>query len=255
MRQLLTYSNVNVHILTRKESEQIAKKEIESLSKKMDYSLNNTINYHVVNLSSKKDISSFCEKWNKENSRLDVLINNAALVPQTFGLSVDDEELQFSVNIMSYVRLMQGLLPSLKNSQYINGPKIVNVASQYTQPVDMKNIQWSKDTYNSTSAYKQSKAADRMLSYAASKIYKQYNVNVYSCHPGVTESKLLRGLNGKPFDSADKSAQTPVFLAMNDEVGSKETGLYFVEKTVIPCPFCKNEKKVAELWDYCVQHM
>jgi len=92
-----------------------------------------------------------------------------------------------------------------------------------------------------------------MLAYAASKIYKEENINVYSCHPGVTDSKLLEGLGGSGFDSADKSAQTPVYLAMDDKIGSKETGLFFVNKNITPCQFCKDEKKVKELWDYCIK--
>jgi len=212
MRQVLQYSNVDLHIIVRQESEKNAKTTVDTLLKKMDSSLNNNITYHIVDLSSKKDISTFCEKWNKDISRLDVLINNAAIVPQSFELSVDKEELQFSVNIMSYFRLTEGLLPSLMNSQYINGAKVVNVASQYTQTVEMKNIQWSKNSYDSNSAYRQSKAANRMLAYAASKKYKQYNINVYSCHPGVTESKLLKGLGSMGWESADKSAETPVFF-------------------------------------------
>jgi len=38
---------------------------------------------------------------------------------------------------------------------------------------------------------------------------------------------------------------------MNDKIGSNETGSFFVNKSATPCKFCKDEKKVEELWDYC----
>ena len=93
-----------------------------------------------------------------------------------------------------------------------------------------------------------------MLTYKASQIFteKGYNIGVYSCHPGVTSSNVLSGLGfGSGWDSAAKSAKTPLYCVTNNSVGLKQSGCFFVNSKPQDCQFCRDKKKVQIIWDYC----
>merc|ERR1712154_187775 len=140
------------------------------------------------------------------------------------------------------------------------GAKVVNVASNYTVALDSKVEKClnfgvaDKARYDSNEQYKRCKAANRMLSYEASRVWsaKGYYVGVYSCHPGVTTSNVLKGLGfGGGYDSAAECAETPLFCAFNDAVGLKQTGLFYSHSKPKKCVYCKDEKRLKALWDYC----
>ena len=157
-------NNIELHITAR--NEQKAKKLVESLNKSCKNLQNKnetgcSIEYHIVDLSSRTDINKFITNWpkNRNNTKLDVLINNAAIVPQNFQVSKDtNEELQFAVNIMSYIRLANGFHPHLSKSTHNNGARIVNVASQYTEQPEYINVN-GKTQLNYTTANKYSMCA------------------------------------------------------------------------------------------------
>lgn len=262
---LLDYdNNVELHLIARNESK--VKKLVESLKQssnnlKNSAKTNCSVEYHIVDLSSKTDINKFSENWGKrKNNKLDVLLNNAAIVPQNFQTSKDTgEELQFAVNIMSYIRMAHGLSKYLCKSTHNNGARIVNVASQYTEQPGFITVNGKKqmnyttaNKYNSNGAYRQSKAADRMLTKKMSQVYSKDKIYTYSCHPGVTTSNLLKGLGmNHGWDSASKSAQTPVYLAMSSNVKKQDSGSFYKNKAKSNCNFSKDQKKVDQLWDFC----
>ena len=89
---------VSLHLLVRNENK--AKDLIDkSLAKSMHKTSSVTV--HKVDLSSKASMDSFIESFNNEHTFLDVLINNAAIVPNKHMTSEDGHELQFAVNVMS----------------------------------------------------------------------------------------------------------------------------------------------------------
>eukprot|EP01084_Bolivina_argentea_P155301 270643_1 len=270
--KICSKQNVSLHLLVRNKQ-----KAITLIKKTLSKSIHSSskIQYHMVDLSSKKSINSFIQNFIKTYSYLDILINDAAIVPNAYKQSIDDEELQFSVNVMCYMRLMNGLLPLLINSgkdkkrrysdikqlaQYGECAKVVNVASQYTTTLSSNPAQTfnlsskQKYEYNSNQQYKKCKAANRMLSFKAAQLWKKegYNIGVYSCHPGVTTSNVLQGLGfGGGSDSAEQSAKTPVFCASSAAVGLKQSGQFFVNRKVRDCQYCKDKSKVEIIWNYC----
>jgi NAD(P)-dependent dehydrogenase (short-subunit alcohol dehydrogenase family) len=112
---------------------------------------------------------------------------------------------------------MAELAPTLKAAP---GARIVNVASNYAGDFDIGDLQFTRRRYESNSAYRQSKQADRMLTWAAAcSLYKDSRVLVNACHPGVVTSQLLQSLGmSSGFDSAQKGAATPLYLALSPEV-------------------------------------
>jgi hypothetical protein len=93
--------------------------------------------------------------------------------------------------------------------------------------------------------------SNRMMSKHASKLFAPDHISVNACHPGVVTSALLSGLGmAKGFDSADKGAATPIYLACHPAVQGV-SGEYFVDNKVVPDKFSVDEKKNEMLWSLC----
>ena len=108
----------------------------------------------------------------------------------------------------------------------------------------------------SNSAYKQSKAANRMLTKKLSQIYSKDNIYVYTCHPGVTSSNVLTGLGfGFAGDSSVSCSRTPIYLAMSNDVKKKDTGSYYKNSKKQLCEFSGNQKNVDTLWQFCKNYL
>lgn len=97
--------------------------------KKESKNENADIRLFVMDMSSKTSILAFA-KWAHDNFEyVDVLINNAATVPQTRETTKDGLETQFGVNVFAYYILMTQLRDLLAKSRV--GARVVNVASNY----------------------------------------------------------------------------------------------------------------------------
>jgi NAD(P)-dependent dehydrogenase (short-subunit alcohol dehydrogenase family) len=81
----------------------------------------------VADLSSQAQIRRLADQFKQQFDRLDVLINNAGIIPQTRQVSSDGYEMQFAVNHLAYFLLTNLLLDLLKASA---PARIVNVSSQ-----------------------------------------------------------------------------------------------------------------------------
>jgi len=222
---------------------------------------NTNVQVEQVDLASARSIANFAARVSaRPNARLDVLINNAAIVPRKREKSVDGLELQFATNVLSYFLLTALFQPLLKHTSELSrkagtGPtRIVNVASMYAGGLDLSDLHFEKRKYDPNQAYRQSKQANRMLSWEAAKRYEGDGIIVHSCHPGVVSSKVLSGLGfGVGFDTAAKGAATPVFLA-SAPAGRLGTGRWWKNGRQLSCKWQKPKEANNEaLWERCEQ--
>jgi len=77
--------------------------------------------------------------------------------------SVDGVELTFATNVLGYYLLMRELLDLLRASA---SARIVNVASTFASDLDLDDLQFERRPFAGVQAYAQSKACDRMLTWA-----------------------------------------------------------------------------------------
>lgn len=119
--------------------------------------------------------------------------------------------------------------------------------------LSVDDLQFSTRPYDTMAAYKQSKQADRMLSWhAASALFGPGSgVTVNAMHPGVTTSNILTGLGYQQgWDSDAKCAETAIFLATSDTVAGTN-GKYFVDSEERPCEWQGTPEANAALWARC----
>jgi NAD(P)-dependent dehydrogenase (short-subunit alcohol dehydrogenase family) len=211
-----------------------------------------------LDTSSQESIREFVKEFRKKYRRLDVLINNAAMnrgtLPKTN--SADGIELTFATNVLGYFLLIQELLDLLKKSA---PSRIINVASQYASDLDLDDLQFERRPFESFKAYAQSKACDRLLTWALARRLEGTGVTANAMTPGlITETGLYRNAPSELMQrltqysggrTSAQGADTAVWLA-SDPKFEKVSGKFFEDREEVPCEF-RNKKNEEKLWRIC----
>ncbi len=210
-----------------------------------------------IDTSSQQSIRDFARQYRGKYSRLDVLINNAGMNRGTRGRanSVDGIEETFATNVLGYSLLTQELLDLLKASA---PSRIVNVASTFASDLDLDDLQFERRPFDSTKAYAQSKACNRMLTWALARRLEGTKVTVNAMAPGlVVDTGLYRHappeflirLRQRGDRSVAQGADTAVWLASSPNL-DKVSGKFFYDRQEIPCEF-RNTANEEKLWKIC----
>jgi len=141
----------------------------------------------VVDLASASSINEFVRVvLQRYGSRIRLLVNNAGIINRAKVITQDGMEMMFQVNVWAYFKLMNALLPTLAH----NGPSsIVNVASGAAYygsehgSLRIDDMEFNTRKYDPWTAYAQSKEADLLLTWKASRITAKVVVN--AVHPGI----------------------------------------------------------------------
>ncbi|HUH96171.1 MAG TPA: SDR family NAD(P)-dependent oxidoreductase [Anaerolineales bacterium] len=211
-----------------------------------------------MDASSQKSIREFAQEIYQKYSGLDVLINNAGGNRGTLPKvnSVDGIELTFATNVLGYFLLTQELLALLKKSA---PARIVNVASTYASDLDLDDLQFERRPFESFKAYAQSKACNRLWTWALARRLDGSRVTANAMTPGlITETGLYRNAAPELMKrltqysggrTSTQGADTAVWLASDSEVEGI-SGKFFEDRKEIPCEF-RNKKNEEKLWRIC----
>jgi NAD(P)-dependent dehydrogenase (short-subunit alcohol dehydrogenase family) len=211
-----------------------------------------------IDTSSQQSIREFAKEIRKKYRRLDVLINNAGGNRGTLPRvnSVDGIELTFATNVLGYFLLTQELLDLMKKSA---PARIVNVASSFASDLDLDDLQFERRPFESSKSYAQSKACNRMLSWALARRLDGSGVTVNAMAPGlIAETGLYRNAPPELLNrlrqygagrTSEQGADTAVWLASSPDVEGV-SGKFFGDRKVMRCEF-RNKKAEEKLWSIC----
>jgi NAD(P)-dependent dehydrogenase (short-subunit alcohol dehydrogenase family) len=208
-----------------------------------------------VDTSSPASIAAFAREFEGRYDRLDVLVNNAGTIRPERELSVDGIELTFATNVVGYYSMTQQLSSILQASA---PARVVNVASTFAGDLDLDDLQFDRRPYHGLTAYAQSKACDRMLTWAFARRLDGTGVTVNAMAPGlVTETDLYRDLSAdirrqleqQPSRSTAEGADTALWLASAPEVDGL-TGRFYEQRSEQECEF-RNPEAEDRLWAEC----
>lgn len=195
------------------------------------------------------------EILNKTN-QIDVLINNAGAIFTDYSETKDGIESSFGVNHLSHFLLTEKLLPALKSS---HNARIINVASEAHRGANYSGS-WipKKDGYFGFSAYALSKLANIVYSYELAKRLSPDGIMVSSLHPGVVKTGFASDSSGifswvfnviRPFMiSADKGAETSIYLADTESLSGKSGDYYVKKKPKNPIKLAHDSSAAKLLW-------
>ena len=211
-----------------------------------------------IDTSSQESVRRFAREFRNQYNRLDLLINNAGGNRGTMpkANSVDGIELTFATNVLGYFLLTQELIDVLKKSA---PSRIINVASQFASDLDLDDLQFERRPFESFRAYAQSKACDRMLTWALARRLEGTGVTANAMTPGlITETDLYRNAAPELVQrltqrsggrTSAQGADTAVWLASDPEL-QNVSGKFFEDRKELECEF-QNEKNEEKLWKIC----
>lgn len=240
----------------------MACRSLDSADKAREEIANETGNQNVfvrhLDLASVESIIHFADQFKKEETKVDVLINNAGLWTKTKKLTDINVEQTFAVNVLGPQLLTKLLIDALRNG---SPSRIINTASHFTGGLVIDDINFEKRKFNETVAYKQTKQANRMLTREWARRLKKDNIAVYSLTPGfIPDTELFReqSVFGKLLlkvfaliegRTIEEGADTIVWLA-SSEIISGSNGGFFNRRKEEKCKY-NNSEEEKKLWDTC----
>ena len=208
-----------------------------------------------LDASSAPSIAAFAREHAARAERLDVLVNNAGVANGRRLLNDEGLELTFATNVLGYHRLSLALLDRLAAGA---PSRIVNVASTFASHLDLDDLQFERRPYDELQAYAQSKACNRLLTWALARRVQARGIAVNAMAPGfVPATGLSRNLSPelrqmyatRTGRSLAEGADTAVWLASSEEAAGF-TGKFFYDRRELPCEF-RNERAEERLWQMC----
>lgn len=213
---------------------------------------------HLIraDLSVQSEIHAAAAEINGRFDRLDVLINNAAIIPPSRELTKDGIETQFAVNHLSYFLLTQLLLDRLKASA---PSRIINVASNLHSSgrFDASNVEAARGYgVAGVAQYNNTKLFNLLFTFELARRLAGTGVTVNALHPGVIGTNLTRALP-RPLNALyrmvmpkpESGARTSIYLASSPDVEGI-TGKYWANSAISePAAHSQNVEDAQSLWE------
>jgi NAD(P)-dependent dehydrogenase (short-subunit alcohol dehydrogenase family) len=212
----------------------------------------------LCDLASFTQIRALAAEVIASRPRLSILVNNAGTVSTGREVTGDGIERTFAVNHLGPFLLTNLLLDLLKRSA---PARIVTVASGAHSQGDMPfdNLQFEHGGYRIMRAYARSKLANVLFTAELSRRLADTGVTANCLHPGAVVTNIWSGAPwyAQPFlavaklfmISAEKGADTVVYLAASPDVEGLSGGYYERNRRVAPAALAQDEAIARTLWE------
>jgi NAD(P)-dependent dehydrogenase (short-subunit alcohol dehydrogenase family) len=222
---------------------------------------NHKTELRLVDVSSRASVLAFTKDLRAREPALHILVNNAGVWLEERRTSEDGIELTWATNVLGTYLMTRELLPLLvATGTPGSDARIVNVASELTRPVDLDDVELARRGYDGMTAYAQSKAADRMLTWATARRLEGTHVTANAMHPGWVATEIAsreRGVKSAVVCAAGKffarkpahGADTASWLAASPQVEGV-SGRFYMDRQPRECRFRERAAEEA-LWALC----
>ncbi|KAI9037649.1 short chain dehydrogenase [Aspergillus affinis] len=245
IRQLSEHNPASIYLAARSQSK--AEEAIAKL-KEANQTFTN-IRFLQLDLASFSSIKAAAADFLRQESRLDILINNAGIMMTPEDVTEDGYEIQFGTNLLGPALFTQLLLPTLRKTTKVNSQTrtvMLSSAAHARAPSDIyqcDELRTSVPGRHTTKRYTTSKLAN--LHYARALAARETEVKIIPVHPGMVATNLHLASTGtflKPFlnaaiclaaTSVEKGALSQNYAAVSPEakhgqyygpVGKAESG-------------------------------
>jgi NAD(P)-dependent dehydrogenase (short-subunit alcohol dehydrogenase family) len=211
---------------------------------------------HLADLLRLAEMVRVASQIAEQESRIDVLINNAGALFATRRLTDDGLEYTFALNHMAYFVMTQGLRERLVAS---SPARVVNTASASHQgaTLDFDDLQLAK-RFGPMKAYGQSKLCNILFTRELARRLRGTGVTANCLHPGFVATRFgdqsggvvshLAGLAKFFAITPAKGAETIVYLASSPDV-AETTGQYFYKSApATPSSRAQDDRSALILW-------
>lgn len=152
---------------------------------------NTDIGYYLADLSLVTNVQMVADEILQAEPTIDVLINNAVVLPPERSLTVEGLELSHSTNLVAPFVLTTALIPRLIESA---PARIINVISggMYTQGVHVDDLNFENGEYRGSVAYARAKRGLMILTKLWADQLGDTDVTVNATHPGWVSTPGVR---------------------------------------------------------------
>ncbi len=215
----------------------------------------------ACDLGSLGAIHDFARDFRGRERRLDVLVNNAGVMPPERTRSADGHELTFATHVLAPFALTALWDEWLRH----NAPaRVINVSSggMYTQALRVEDPQSEQDEYSPKTFYARSKRQEVVLTGMWAARLKGTGVVVHAMHPGWADTEgvqdampIFRRVTGPILRTPQEGADTIVWLGAAPEA-LHSTGRFWQDRRPRPTHYrlgagSESEADRRRLWDYC----
>jgi len=190
----------------------------------------------ALDLADPRSIDAFAGGFLSRTKRLDILINNAAIMASPLMRDARGYEAQFATNHLGHFQLTARLWPALKAA---NGARVVSLSSigHRISPPDLEDPNFERTEYNKWIAYGRAKSANSLFAIGLDARGQAHNVRAFAVHPGGIMTDLQRympeeekramgwidehGNVNERFKTPSQGAATSVWCAANAQLDGK----------------------------------
>ncbi len=215
----------------------------------------------ACDISSLAAIREFVEGFVAGEDRLDVLVNNAGVMPQERTRSRDGVELMFATHVLAAWALIDGLAELLRSSA---PARVINVSSggMYSQTIPEGDLQSERASYSPNKLYARTKRELVVITEQWAERLEDSGVVVHSMHPGWVDTKgvqsslpLFLKITRPIIRTPDEGADTIVWLGASPEP-LQSTGGFWSDRRLRPTHYRlgageDSAAARAELWETC----
>lgn len=190
----------------------------------------------ALDLSDPSSIDAFTRDVVKANRKIDILVNNAAIMASPLMRDTRGYEAQFATNHLGHFQLTARLWPMLKQG---GGARVVSLSSigHRRSPANLEDPNFESSAYDKWEAYGRAKSANSLFAVALDEFGQPHNVRAFAVHPGGIMTDLQRFMpeeekramgwideNGRlneRFKTPSQGAATSVWCATNQQLEGK----------------------------------
>lgn len=198
----------------------------------------------IADLANLNAVQAAARDIAARHTKIDALINNAGIWITRPGSSAQGFELTWATNLLAHHVLTCTLMDRLRAA---TAARIVNVASTYVGDLDLDDVEFKHRRWSGVAAYRQSKLAMRMWTWALAARLEGSGITANAVHPGGIYTGIYRsprGLIGAVIRlharltkaSPRKGADTVVWAATAPDLEAV-TGRFFAGRKELPCPY------------------
>ncbi|MGB7976829.1 MAG: SDR family oxidoreductase [Roseiarcus sp.] len=250
---VLALAGMGARIVIVARDEARAKATIQKLEAKapgLDHRL------HLADLSSMAETRKVGEAIAANEPRIDVLINNAGALFSNRRVTPEGLELTFALNHMAYFVLTETLRDTLAASAPARIVSTSSVAHDGAS-LDFSDLQSAKG-YGGLKVYGRSKLANILFTRELARRLAGTGVTANCLHPGVVKTRFGESSGGfagllipflRPFFiTAEKGADTLVYLVSSPAVAGTTGGYFVKRKLTEPSSAARDDAAAKRLW-------
>lgn len=145
----------------------------------------------ACDVSNLAELHNFCAELSRREPRLDVLVNNAGVMPDERECSADGHELMFATHVLATFALTSWLRELLERSA---PARVINVSSggMYTQRVPADDLESKRSRYRPKQVYARTKREQLVITEQLAQELNGTGVVVHAMHPGWADTKGVR---------------------------------------------------------------